>query len=111
MAWENSNRKARLPPNWDQLREAVLRRDNYKCKWWLLTDEGGKTFCGAPANQADHKIAGDDHSMGNLQALCEPHHARKSSREGGQAAGKRRAEIRKRFRREPEVHPGYLAGR
>jgi len=99
MAWESSDRKARLPSDWSTRRVRVLRRDGYKCQ---ARDSLG-VLCGAPANQADHIEPGDDHSLENLRALCRWHHARKSSAEG--AAARR---PRARMQREPEAHPGML---
>jgi len=99
MAWESSDRKARLPSDWSTRRVRVLRRDGYKCQ---ARDSLG-VLCGAPANQADHIEPGDDHSLENLRALCRWHHARKSSAEG--AAARR---PRPKQARDPEPHPGML---
>jgi len=101
MAWSSgpSARAQRLPDDWPIRRVRVLRRDGYKCQ---AKDSTGHR-CGAPANQVDHVEAGDDHSDGNLQALCRWHHARKSSAEGA-AARRPRATMR----REPEKHPGMI---
>jgi 5-methylcytosine-specific restriction endonuclease McrA len=66
-----SNRRAWLPANWPALRRQVLARDDYTCQ-----------RCGDHAFEVDHVQAGDDHSLDNLQSLCEPCHARKSGREG-----------------------------
>ena len=99
MAWENSNRKARLPGDWSTRRVRVLRRDGYRCQ--AVDSTGSK--CGAPANQVDHIEPGDDHDYANLQALCRWHHGRKSAREG--VAARR---PRPRQAREPEPHPGLL---
>ncbi|UIW13484.1 HNH endonuclease [Arthrobacter phage Amyev] len=100
MAWDTSDRKARLPDDWTTRRVRVLRRDSYKCQ---ARDSLG-VLCGAPANQVDHIKPGDDHDYDNLQSLCRWHHARKSSAEG--AAARR---PRPRQRREPEPHPGMIA--
>lgn len=99
MAWEGSDRKSRLPSDWQLRRIRVLRRDNYRCR---AVDSTGKR-CDAKANQVDHIIAGDDHSLENLQALCEWHHGRKSSAEGNAARRPRATQ-----RRPPEAHPGML---
>lgn len=97
MSWSTSNRKARLPRNWVQLRDECLKRASYRCQW-IRTDT--ERPCGEYANQADHITAGDDHSR--LQALCEHHHRVKSSSEGGQAAAARRKAATRRR------HPGLL---
>ncbi|QOI66988.1 HNH endonuclease [Microbacterium phage GardenState] len=98
MAWENSDRKARLPYDWQTRRIRVLRRDSYRCQ---ARDSLGH-LCGAPANQVDHVIPGDDHDEDNLQALCRWHHDRKSSAEGNAAKKPRPSR-----RREPEKHPAF----
>ena len=101
MSWENSDRRARLPHDWQTRRLRVLRRDGYKCQH---RDEPGAPKCLAPANQVDHVERGDDHDLANLQALCAWHHARKSSAEG-RAAQRPRASRR----RPSEQHPGMIA--
>jgi 5-methylcytosine-specific restriction enzyme A len=93
MAWEGSTRGERLPPNWHQIRRVVLAEEPW-CRW-----------CGAPSNQVDHIIAGDDHRRANLQALCERCHAIKSAREGNAAAI---ARGRPTSKRTPERHPGLV---
>src|SRR5690348_10696518 len=98
MSWDRtSRRKAELPANWKALRLEVLERDGYRCQWF----ENGKR-CGKPANNVDHVKRGNDHRKENLQALCEMHHARKSSREGKEARYGLAPRRGKRF----EPHPG-----
>jgi 5-methylcytosine-specific restriction endonuclease McrA len=101
MAWETSNRKARLPANWSLIRLRILRRDGYRCQAANRDGRAGK--CLAPANQVDHIIAGDDHDSINLQALCAWHHARKSSNEGIEAR-KANGGYPSQWRA-PEAHP------
>ena len=99
MGWETSNRKAELPADWSLRRMRVLRRDSYKCQ---ARDSLG-VLCGFPANQCDHIEPGPNHDEDNLQALCQWHHDRKSSREGAAARRPRPTQ-----RRAPEQHPGML---
>lgn len=101
--WSNSTRRDRLPEDWLKRRGKVLKRDNFRCRGRLPSGRR----CGAYANQVDHIRPGDDHSMENLQSLCEDCHAKKSSSEGGQARAAKRREIKNRFRR-VEEHPGLL---
>lgn len=92
-AWRNSTRRARLPANWySEIQPTVLARDGRRCQ--LRFD-----VCVGEATQVDHKRRGDDHSLGNLQAVCRPCHARKSSAEGAAA--------RPPLRRPPEAHPAF----
>lgn len=103
MPWSTANkspRAARLPPDWRRRRAHVLRRDGYRCQ---ARDYLG-ALCGEPANQCDHMVRGDDHSLANLQALCEWHHRRKTAQEGGRASARARVPRE----REPERHPGFL---
>lgn len=94
--WAGSDRRERLPPDWRSITMRILARDNHQCR----APMSNGTPCGAPANQVDHIVAGDDHSDGNLQALCRWHHARKSSGEGNAAR------FRPTNRRPAERHPG-----
>lgn len=100
MAWENSDRRARLPANWSALVKQVKERDGGRCTWRLPS--GAR--CPRPGRDVDHREPGDDHSLRNLQLLCPTHHERKSAREGVQG---RRAKREKRQKRE-ERHPGML---
>ena len=100
MGWETSNRKERLPADWQARRLRILRRDRYACQ--ARNASGVK--CNAPAREVDHVIAGDDHSPSNLRAICTPCHARKSSREGHEAWMAKRIPVR----RPPEPHPADL---
>jgi 5-methylcytosine-specific restriction protein A len=102
--WSNSDRRSRLPPDWEKIRKRVLRRDNRECQQ-ELPDGGG--ICGEYATDVDHIDAGDDHRESNLQALCGPHHRSKSSREGAQALKAKRTKISKRFVI-TEEHPGMI---
>lgn len=95
MSWSGSDRRARLPYNWESLRKRALARDFYRCQ---LNDRG----CLGTATEVDHKVAGDDHRLENLQGVCSRCHSRKSAREGGTRA----QEIRRRRRRPQERHPG-----
>jgi 5-methylcytosine-specific restriction enzyme A len=95
MPWATSDRRARLPRNWQALRATVLRRDNWTCS---IHGPGCTRF----ATEVDHIQPGDDHTLTNLQAVCHTCHARKTVAEStaGQAA------VRSRSRRPPEAHPG-----
>lgn len=97
--WRGSTRKATLPPDWPQRQLLVLERDRHKYQH-IRTDTGAP--CGRFANEVDHIGDRDDHSYGNLQALCHWHHLRKSGRPGGLAA-QAKAATKPVFR-----HPGVL---
>lgn len=100
--WVGSDRKARLPANWDALRaEGHRRNPQHICHWCGLP--GGEDF--------DHKQRGDDHSQDNLdwihgvrsveRGVSEVNcHGKKTSAEGLAA--------RVSNRRPKERHPGLL---
>lgn len=100
MSWEGSDRKQRLPKNWQALRKQVLVRDKRMCQ--IVSIETGY-ICGLEANEVDHIIHGDNHELSNLQAICTWHHRRKSSQEGNASKIKYAPRNRK-----PEKHPGSL---
>lgn len=100
MSWEGSDRKSRLPADWAKRVAQVKKRAGGRCEWRL---KSGKR-CPRPGTDCDHKRAGDDHSISNLQWLCGHHHGKKSSMEGRKARADRRA---LRYRT-PEPHPGRV---
>lgn len=96
MAWEGSDRAARLPKDWHRIRRTVMHRDGHRC---TVIENGER--CTAMADEVDHVQRGDDHRLANLAAVCAWHHARKSSAEGNAArwaAAKRNS----------EPHPGLI---
>lgn len=96
MAWSTSDRKSRLPSDWEtKIVPYILKRDKYTCK---IFEDG----CQVQATEVDHIIPGDDHRYQNLRAVCERCHAKKSSREGN-AVKSRMKRLRKR---PPGRHPG-----
>lgn len=105
MGWETSNRRQRLPANWEALRAQRLKIDGYRCTERLP----GDIRCPAPASDVDHVIAmTDDHRLEALQSLCRVHHARKSGREGGQAWAAIRGRMKAQRLRPAERHPGLI---
>jgi 5-methylcytosine-specific restriction enzyme A len=100
--WASSDRSVRLPASWHAQRQRVLRIHQGICH-----------LCGGPgADSVDHVIAGDRHDDANLRPAhlnVPPYcHREKSSREGGQAAGRARRAIVAARKRKPEAHPGVL---
>ncbi len=94
--WAKSDRRSRLPSDWQQLRAKVISRAGGRCEAKMKNT----TRCTDAGTDVDHITAGDDHSLTNLQLLCKWHHGKKSSYEGNQA--------RPRYteRRPKEAHPG-----
>ena len=82
MAFEGSNRRARLPTDWPTRRARVLARDGNACQ--VITAFNVK--CLRLASEVDHITPGDDHTLDNLQAICSYHHGVKTGAEGGHAA-------------------------
>lgn len=104
MAWETSDRKSRLPPNWLQLRKEVFELKGRLC---LMLKDG--VICGAEASDIDHIVPNDDDSIDNLQPVCRACHKRKSSSEGWHALRKKKAAARERVKKQyghEEAHPG-----
>lgn len=99
MGWESSDRRERLPEDWDRRRADRLKKDDYRCTWKL--DSGRR--CPRRATDVDHRRPGDDHSQGNLRSLCQTHHKKKTAVE---AVAARKKGSRERVR---EEHPGRLS--
>ena len=74
--WEGQPHwRTRYPPDWKQLRLAVLARDPV-C-----------AICGiAPSREVDHVGGRDDNELGNLRGVCSRCHRRRSARQGRAAA-------------------------
>ncbi len=98
MAWETSDRRLRLPPDWKQRVAKVWERDKGQCTWRLPS---GKR-CPRPGADVDHRVNNDNHDLSNLQLLCRHHHDKKTGREA--LAGRRI----KRTGRPEEPHPGMI---
>lgn len=101
--WQNSDRRERLPPDWDRIRVRILKRDGYRCKAENTYGER----CPEAAVDVDHIERGDDHRDSNLRSLCEWHHDKKSGQEGGFARAAQWRKNNAKFRRR-EQHPGLL---
>jgi hypothetical protein len=98
-AWQGSNRRERLPDNWDELRALAHERNpQHVCHW-----------CGDPGGtDLDHKRRGDDHRIENLDWI----HNRTDYLEGrskrnchGQKTGAEGARARVPLNRPTDVHP------
>lgn len=97
MAWETSDRRDRLPPDWHKRVAKVKERDGGRCTWKLRS---GKR-CPRRGTDVDHRVSGDNHELSNLQLLCEDHHKRKTQWEAQAGRGKRKPPPRRE-----ERHPG-----
>lgn len=101
MTWDTSDRRDRLPADWPSIVQRVKKRDGHRCK---ATLPSGKRCPRTTKLEVDHIRHGDDHSLENLQTLCQHHHGRKSSAEG-RAAKQARWSVPLRTEGE---HPGAL---
>lgn len=94
MAWEGSDRRARLPADWKQRVNDVWKRDKGQCTWRLPS---GKR-CPRKGADVDHIRNDDDHALSNLRLLCRHHHDKKTAWESlvgrGRRKGKKRSEER-----------------
>lgn len=93
--WVWSTRSARLPKDWPERRFKVRLRSGGRCEQYT---DGVR--CPELGAECDHIERGDDHDLANLQWLCKPHHAAKTSREGNAAPRLSR-------HRPPEEHPAF----
>jgi 5-methylcytosine-specific restriction endonuclease McrA len=99
VAWETSDRRARLPDDWNQRVAAVKKRDQNRCTWRLPSG----LRCPRPGRDVDHRVNDDNHELSNLRLLCKTHHDRKTQREAW--AGRTRPKAKKR---PTERQPGSL---
>lgn len=100
--WAGSDRKSRLPDDWPLLRQVVIERAGGRCE---AHKKDGRR-CWDDGTDVDHKVAGDDDSLANLQLLCTWHHRQKSSIEGNAA----KAALRAQLKHPVEAHPGIIQG-
>ena len=97
--WSGSDRKARLPADWEERRTTIRDRAGGRCQATMRDS----TRCVETGTDCDHIVHGDDHSLKNLQWLCAWHHRKKTAREALEA----RRFIRIPSARKPrETHPG-----
>lgn len=115
MPWATSNRRQRLPTNWNKTRKQVLAKAKYKCAGLDPATTPPPTSreaaggyhrwhhpaCDMRATDVDHIIAGDNHELSNLQALSHACHTAKTTHENTTA----KARIRATATRERPPHP------
>lgn len=98
--WAGSNRRARLPSDWQAKRtEGTRRNPRHICHW-----------CGLPGgDEFDHKNPGDDHSQDNLDWI----HGRRAVERGistrnchGEKSALEGAAAKPSEKRPTEIHPG-----
>lgn len=97
-AWATSDRRSRLPSNWNSLVSEVKKRDGGRCTWRLPS----KARCPRAGTDVDHRRNDDDHSLSNLQLLCSHHHQAKTAMEARRGSAARR----RKPQRAEEAHPG-----
>ena len=97
MTWTPGAAIRNLPANWSLIRANVLTRDAYTC-----------VKCGAYATDVDHIGHRDDHSLGNLRALCHACHSKRTAMQGGKAAAEKFRKVKESLQRPEEPHPGLL---
>jgi len=97
MAWTTSDRMARLPNNWADIRRQVKSRAHGLCQ----ANQHARS-CDGQGTDADHIQAGDNHHLDNLQWLSAPCHTNKTNAE---TAARNTATAA--LKRKPiEQHPG-----
>lgn len=115
MPWDTSDRRQRLPTNWNKIRKQVLAKAKHRCAGLdpattppptrRKTAEGHHRWhhpaCDMRATDVDHINAGDNHELDNLQALSHACHTAKTTHENTAA----KARIRATATRERPPHP------
>ncbi|WP_300678463.1 HNH endonuclease signature motif containing protein [Nocardioides sp.] len=101
--WADSDRRSRLPGDWETRRAAVKQRAGGRCEA-SLPRTGAR--CPHPGTDCDHIEAGDNHDLSNLQWLCRHHHKQKTS--GEAIAGRAAKKANPRRSRRTEQHPGLI---
>lgn len=107
MGWETSDRRERLPGNWEALKRAVKKRAYATSRLGIEQCEKrlpSGARCPRAGTDVDHIIPGDDHALKNLRLLCAHHHGKKSAQEGFDA----RMAVKKSKYRPSEDHPGTV---
>lgn len=105
--WAGSDRRARLPDDWNWRREQVKQRAGGRCEEKIPGRNGGRFRCSATGTDCDHIVRGDNHDLSNLRWVCARHHSAKTAAEGNQA----KAAIKATGTRTPERHPSSLRRR
>jgi len=80
--WADSNRRAELPTDWPQRREAVKARAGGRCE---VTMRNG-TRCRDKGTECHHLGDKTDHSLPMLQWICHWHHAIETARQASAAS-------------------------
>lgn len=97
--WHTSDRRGRLPANWEAVRRQVAERAHYECQAKVHA-----VGCNGVGTDCDHIVPGDNHSLDNLQWLSAECHKAKTARESAE-----RNTRRKQMRLHPsETHPGLI---
>lgn len=92
-----------MPPNWGQIRAAVIARDPV-CRWGSLEEDKAEPGrCPNRSTDADHIGEPWDHRPEALRGLCVRHHQVRTGRQG--AAGK--TAVMRTRKRPKEQHPGF----
>ena len=100
MSWYTSDRRERLPKDWDTIRTQVKRRAGGRCEAKVHA-----RGCDGVGTDCDHITPGDDHSLENLQLLSHCCHVKKTQAE----AAERNHAWASMGRRPSEKHPGSFS--
>lgn len=100
-SWQGSTRRATLGKEYFRNRALVMRRDGHQCQ---IRDPG----CIGTASECDHVGDRLNHDPENMRAACRPCHQRRSSGQGGAAAGRAARARTAARKRPPEAHPGIV---
>lgn len=81
MAWHKTSRHERgLGSNWDKARKRALERDKGLCQ---VCAKAGRVTLATEVDHINPRAKKGDHSLDNLQSICNQCHKRKTAEESG----------------------------
>ena len=105
--WASSNRRAELPPDWEQRRQAIKQRAGGRCEAMSQITGDRKEYdhgtrCTRKGSECDHVGDKMDHGPANLQWLCWLHHRNRTQKQAADARWQKLPPRRE------ERHPGAI---
>lgn len=100
MAWNTSQRRTQLPPNWEDLRRQAKTRAHGICEHHTNGQR-----CTNPGTELHHTGDNTDHRLETLEWICRDCHKAETQQQARAAQTAKYTTARKR---PPETHPGQL---
>lgn len=106
MPWSTSDRRDRLPTDWQSTVARILARDGHRCRQKLPSGlRCPRSRASGHRVEVDHRWSPDRHDDANLWTLCAHHHKQKTQREAQEARSPRALPVK------PDPHPAERIGR